>query len=366
MPRPLRSSCDRCHSQKLKCPKQSGSAACARCLKAGTACVFSQSRQPGPAAQRTPAAPVYEGGVAYQPPPSEERPDVHLSWPIFDLGDVFTNSPELSRGIQQDQPPEVGTPESPRANCVRQLTTLAVEVDQISVDLPTASTLHAPNDYTAEEVYALFAQEVFHSLPQCLEQLFGVSQRLIDLYQDITHQLFDQPDVPEPTECHNPDCIHTIDIPGELGRIFCAPDDPGEKVDVFLFNLVAACHSKVVDGIKSILENSKRCATLALTSPGAHEPRINLPELRVGNFVVSSTSASSMQAVLLVHTLSRLLDQAQQLRKGVEKAFLGADRSDKASRMLLLQCELLEEKTRLQVDQFNRVRDGLEKLGFIK
>ncbi|KAI1631024.1 hypothetical protein F4809DRAFT_203566 [Biscogniauxia mediterranea] len=367
MPRPLRSSCDRCHAQKLKCPKQSGSAACTRCLKAGAACVFSQARPPGPAAQPTPRpAPAYVDEVAYEPPsPLDDRPDTHLAWPLFDLGDGFLNSHQVSQLLQQDQPSRA-TAENPRSACVRQLTTLAVDIDQISLALPRASKLHATKDCSAEEVYAMYIEEFSRFQPHYLEQLFGVAQRLIDLYQDATHQLFDESDAPEPVERQNPDCLHSINIPGEFGGIFCAPDEPPDRIDTFLFNLVVACHSKLIDIFMTVIGNSKKCAALALTSPHTHEPKIDLPELRVGNFVVSSASASSMQAVLLAHILFTLAERARQLRKDVEKAFLGTDDANRSSKTLLLQCDLLEEKTQSQVDQFSRVRDGLVKLGFIR
>ena len=35
-----RSACDRCHGQKLRCPKSEHSTACTRCLRAGATCVF--------------------------------------------------------------------------------------------------------------------------------------------------------------------------------------------------------------------------------------------------------------------------------------------------------------------------------------
>ncbi|KAL1966321.1 hypothetical protein VTN77DRAFT_4674 [Rasamsonia byssochlamydoides] len=47
----LRSACDRCHSQKLRCRRLPGAVSCARCLKQGTSCVFS------PRAPRTYAHP---------------------------------------------------------------------------------------------------------------------------------------------------------------------------------------------------------------------------------------------------------------------------------------------------------------------
>ena len=40
-----RSACDRCHSQKLRCPKRQGTDTCDRCMKSGASCVYSPFRQ---------------------------------------------------------------------------------------------------------------------------------------------------------------------------------------------------------------------------------------------------------------------------------------------------------------------------------
>ncbi|KAH7412749.1 hypothetical protein BKA64DRAFT_702871 [Cadophora sp. MPI-SDFR-AT-0126] len=44
----LRAACDRCHSQKIKCPRNEGSETCDRCMKARTPCIFSPFRQKKP------------------------------------------------------------------------------------------------------------------------------------------------------------------------------------------------------------------------------------------------------------------------------------------------------------------------------
>ena len=41
----LRAACDRCHNQKLRCPKVSSSGTCGRCAKAQVQCSFSPFRQ---------------------------------------------------------------------------------------------------------------------------------------------------------------------------------------------------------------------------------------------------------------------------------------------------------------------------------
>lgn len=40
-----RAACDRCHSQKVRCPKTATQDICDRCMKAGSPCVFSPFRQ---------------------------------------------------------------------------------------------------------------------------------------------------------------------------------------------------------------------------------------------------------------------------------------------------------------------------------
>ena len=40
-----RAACDRCHTQKLRCPRRPGVDVCDRCIKARTSCVFSPFRQ---------------------------------------------------------------------------------------------------------------------------------------------------------------------------------------------------------------------------------------------------------------------------------------------------------------------------------
>lgn len=40
-----RAACDRCHSQKIRCPRKAGQDVCDRCQKARTPCIFSPFRQ---------------------------------------------------------------------------------------------------------------------------------------------------------------------------------------------------------------------------------------------------------------------------------------------------------------------------------
>ncbi len=44
----LRAACDRCHAQKVRCPRKQGEKTCDRCVKSGCVCVFSPFRQKKP------------------------------------------------------------------------------------------------------------------------------------------------------------------------------------------------------------------------------------------------------------------------------------------------------------------------------
>jgi hypothetical protein len=89
---------------------------------------------------------------------------------------------------------------------------------------------------------------------------------------------------------------------------------------------------------------------------------LHIPELRVGNFVASAASSPSMQATLFAHITSLLKENAKLLRKRLEDASAGDSLPNKGMKMMLLQCELLEERSQLQADQFIRLRDGLTKV----
>ena len=71
----LRAACDRCHSQKIKCPRREGSETCDRCMKARTPCIFSPFRQ-----KKHPEEDADEETVAdaITPHPQGRTPDVQF------------------------------------------------------------------------------------------------------------------------------------------------------------------------------------------------------------------------------------------------------------------------------------------------
>ncbi|KAI0450528.1 hypothetical protein F5B21DRAFT_425277 [Xylaria acuta] len=363
MPRPLRSSCDRCHAQKLKCPKEPGSASCSRCLKAGSNCVFSPA---GPAWRRSSANIACQSNALLQQNSQGDAGSLglHLDWPpLLDISDLpVTNIGYVSPPVSD--PTLDATPQDPRSTCVRQLSAIAVEIHDVSVELSPATSIHLSKGSDLEEFYSQHVIHVSHS--RCIEQLFTLAQRLIDLYPDVLRLLTDGSRPHWGEDCQDPNCYHNSDMMEEFANVFSEPNPTRRPIDTFLLKLLAACHEGVSDALDYIVGATKFCAKITAASPDPVQPRLHIPELRVGNFVASATSASSMQATLFSHITAVLMENAKLLRKTVGDASKEASSLDKRTRMMLLQCELLEERSQLQAEQFVRIRDGLTRCAYTK
>ncbi|KAI0424391.1 hypothetical protein F5Y09DRAFT_142497 [Xylaria sp. FL1042] len=352
MPRPLRSSCDRCHAQKLKCPKEPGSATCARCLKAGANCIFSPA---GPAWRRSSPNIAYQNDALQLTDSQAVRNfELDLEWPsLLNAGNLPVPDPTPD-----------ATPQDHRSICVRQLSVLAVEIHDVSAELGPSGRLHLPKGIDPEELYSQHVIHVSHS--RCIEQLFNIAQRLIDLYPDALSLLSTEDPSRLDEECQDANCFHNSDVPGDFADLFPGADPICSRIDMFLFHLLTACHGKVSDVLDCLVRTTKLCAKVTAASPDLIQPQLHIPALRVGNFVASATSSSSMQATLLVHITAVLMENARNLRRKLESISETASPPDKEMRMVLLQCELLDERSSLQADQFTRIRDTLTKLAYIK
>ncbi|KAI0102637.1 hypothetical protein GGR51DRAFT_562324 [Nemania sp. FL0031] len=369
MPRPLRSSCDRCHSQKLKCPKEPGSATCSRCRRAGSNCVFSPA---GPAWRRSSShvadnnnanANANANALLQQNSQRDGGLDLQFTWPpLFDAGDlpmthldcVFPPLPDPTRDT---------TSQDPRSTCVQQLSAIAVEIHDVSVELSPVASLHLAKGSDPEELYSQHVIHVSHS--RCIEQLFTLAQRLIDLYPDLIRLLSGESNPCRITDCQDPDCLHNSDLPDGFADVFSEPTPARSRVDMFLFHILAACHDKVSDVLDYIVDATKFCAKVTTASPDLIQPQLHIPKLRVGSFVASATSASSMQATLFAHITLVLMENVKSLRKTLEDASKSINPPNRETRIILLQCELLEERSQRQAGQFGRIRDGLTKYSSI-
>ncbi|RYP44245.1 hypothetical protein DL768_009278 [Monosporascus sp. mg162] len=340
MPRPLRTSCDRCHSQKLRCPKEPGITTCTRCLKAGARCVFSPA---GPAARRAVSAvvPVCENAFSFQAS-VDDGLGMQFDWQQLDFGCALPTTPEIAQDGQPETAREAASSgplasEDSRSAYVRQLTTLAADLDKVYREMPAAPAVHMFGDHPFEEFVSRYTEK--YDQERCLERLFSAGQILIDIYPHIMEILQKET---QAVICLDGDCIRLS------SDVHCSNQETCRLLDVF----------------GNLLSHAHVCAQVTKAYPNGGEPKVHVPELRVGNFVASASSSSTMQAVLLTHIASVLKRRAEQLGRNVAEA-LGNGHDDKQSRMLRLQCELLEESAKSRLEELQRIRERLDKLGFL-
>ncbi|KAK7753049.1 hypothetical protein SLS62_004999 [Diatrype stigma] len=240
--------------------------------------------------------------------------------------------------------------------------------------MPSASSFRAPRDQPIEKVLDRYS-EIFNPRP-LLERLFTSGQVLIDLYPDVLEILFSTTGVQQQSgdrqhadgSClHDLDYVHASsgDVPWSVEEASAAqPAAAADELDVFLFNLLVLCHTRVLDIFEKLLSHAALCAKLSLAHPSGKEPpRANVPELRVGSFVASASSSSTMQAVLLGHIASVLKTRSQQLSRKLSETLGGNENDDKISRVVRLQCEVLEESAGDRVKPLQEVKDRLNDLG---
>lgn len=320
-----------------------------------------------------------DGDLAFPTLPLDDAGDLGMlfDWQRagFDGTDTLTTLiPPLEAAVRDDAPPpepiqekeaapvlssSIPTPENRRSAYVRQLTALAADVDTVYRGMPAASSFRPPNDQPIEKVLASYS-EIFNPQP-LLELLFSSGQILIDLYPDVLEMLF-SPGVQQRFDdygcLHGPEHIHASD--GDVPWLGHAAE-----LDVFLFNLLVLCHTRLLDIFEKLLSHAALCAKISLAHPnsGREPPRVNVPELRVGSFVASASSSSTMQAVLLAHIAAVLKTRSQQLSRKLSETLGGSDSDEKRSMMLRLQCEVLEESSGDRVKQLQEVKDRLNDLG---
>ncbi|KAH9892174.1 hypothetical protein F4778DRAFT_328173 [Xylariomycetidae sp. FL2044] len=362
MSRPLRASCDRCHSQKLRCSKGSGVATCLRCQKAGTDCVFSPPAARF-AARRNLSAATLQNDAHFVDTSLSLDPVLGLNfeWPPpgLDHAAIFTPPPA---DIQPD--PASHTGPSPRAACVRQLTNLACDLDHANQSVP--SILSAIHKLLTSQDRAIAELEVNESAAngnvhplRFLEHIFNLGQRLIDLYPQVLRLMFASS---TDAECRDGHSGATADA---VASYMTAMGEP-RSVDTFLFNILIACHSGVSRFMGAVLPGGNLCARMAQGSTETGEHEMHIAEVRVGSFVASASSSSSMQAVLLVHIATVLAERAHQLREGVAEATKDDKNDCDGNReVLMTQCNLLEEGAQSFLTQLKQMRELLIKMGIL-
>jgi len=365
MVRPIRNrlACDRCHGQKLRCPRDTASGVCSRCAKAGAACIFSPrgqtaSHQTGP-----------PGTVSVDDPAARPVENAHpelvdgmaLDWPfMYDglsldnlLGVMTPGSSEPLRsegfgdgpGRVDDEPRNepnhtVDGAEKPKSH-FQELSAVSAEMDRLFAAMPPDEFLHLSRGQAMHIISAQMA-EIFDQ-KDLLEKTFGALQRLVDLYPDVVKTCLSLKREPQ-KPCEEPDCVHHSVVPQVLAPIVerVEAESSRRRVDVALANLLLACHTRVLDLLETALMHSVSCFRLTLASPDLTELDFHAPDLKIGSFVPPKASSAQLQAFLLKHLLSSLGERSRHFLDTI--ASLPGGQSDRRIRCLVVQVELLQER----------------------
>ncbi|KAF6823658.1 hypothetical protein CPLU01_11292 [Colletotrichum plurivorum] len=350
MPPPrTRQACDRCHGQKLRCPKQPGSAVCTRCSKAAVPCVYSPSGPLPPPAP--PPQDLFVTGA-----PNDEIPS--LDWLPFSF-DQLPSPSASALALDGEQPRSTTTtpvpPLGPRAECSQRLSTVMATLTKAFDALPPPSKLHIPpSDLKA----CCMKLPGSHGLRTSLESMLSQTQELIDLYPVTIRLAVDQK---QASDCALTDCIHLSEPHPDLGQ---SPYHPAalsaSTFDYALLNLLVSCHCRVHDIIELILCHAQICFTITSGLPdnGIEQHSFDIPELRVGSYVPSSRASAPIITTILIDLQSNLAGRIPTLRASIDES------STMEGQILLLQCAMLKDRAESVAERLQKLRAAAIKAGF--
>ncbi|KAF9869382.1 hypothetical protein CkaCkLH20_13151 [Colletotrichum karsti] len=342
LPRRTRQACDRCHGQKLRCPKQAGSAICARCSKAHVPCVYSAA---GP--QTTP------GHLIAEPP-------TPLDWDAFSfdhlLGPNAISQIDLSVAQEETSSSQITSQclSDPRSQCFDKLATMMAKLNEAFNALPPVSKLHVPGPHL--ELFCLQVKDSY-GLRQSLEIMLSQTQDLVDLYPNAIKLAVEHTKVPN---CSIPDCVHTYQPQHDFGQ---DPFETTSRIDFTLLNQLVSCHYRIHDITELIFSHAQVCFSKFLVSEH-HEGegerhQFDIPDLRVGSFTLSPGSSPSVITAILVDLQSSLARCVPKLQSTI------AGDPTTECRVIYLQCDMLKDRTESIIQRFLKLREAITKAGLI-
>ncbi|KAK6083979.1 hypothetical protein SCUP515_01675 [Seiridium cupressi] len=332
-----RLACDRCHSQKLRCQRQSGQGSCARCTRLNEQCVFSP-RQRRTVKHKEPAA---NGAI-------KTRQEAHVDAP-FDL--VFPSDVDDLLDNDYDErliPGSVSTQLSPTLEFSDQ--------DPSSLATEWFSTLLSPPQSSSNisEIFTASSNGVFPDLSteRCTSHEATESQvvtndesthcgnldpgtgqvnlsKLVRELAELNVCLFDHAAILPPIELQSP----SDRIPSPDGRLFAIDETfrmtqqlvdimgrlsprsgspPGPVPDQGTLLLILSCANRVFDVYEIIFGHMRGCIKHNITPLTMDGETIIVPELRIGSFAPPKPTAIAMQMLMMAMMASELFDQLQQ------------------------------------------------------
>lgn len=378
-----RSACDRCHSQKLRCPKQPGSAICSRCQKAGARCAYSP---PGTSLatsnnNNTWSSEVSSGDAVVGNDDAsaafafEDRSDwTNLPYDLDFNSFLPTVSPDASQPNSNNAPDRISNVSvnirqfsrnssfegagNDRSACTKELASILLDSDEAWENMSHSPDLHVSS---AEDGDAFLNSSSAKMVTRrVLESFFVLAQRLVNLYPAVISNSLSL----KPTKNSAPnlgDCTHNFDLTRGLKEVedSVLQDGTFTGLDSALTNLLISCHNRQLDILDRLFLLVTSCTRATLAN--RREPDFDVSETRVGSFVPQRTAAVLMQIALLKHLVAALTDRVASFGKAVSDWTVETTHIGLESKILKLQHEALTKRQEVKAHQVRLVEDFLLK-----
>ncbi|KLJ08986.1 hypothetical protein EMPG_15594 [Blastomyces silverae] len=364
--RQLRSACDRCHSQKLRCERQEGDRSCLRCSRTDALCVYSVRqrrtvlRPPRSKRRRTRdgvegedgsrglnissqlenpfgSAVVVEDNSTYPAafdPTFGEWPEIlqlpqdisvpgcdQLSLPDFSnsfvepilpipryTGQTLTDRNQGIPGTLEDRP-------SMTIRHVRKLADLNVKLCEHAAKMPPVSA-------NISEIQISVASRIFE-----IDEIFGLIQTLLDVTSDIYSHSIPPSETRPPAEGILPAPSSSSllspssqkDQPSADRRPSAGTSPDSYVPDRATFLLILSCYDRGMDICQCLFTHIECCIKTLATPMSPEAQATQLPELRIGSYKPPISSAVAMK-MFLFHTMARQLLVQLQIVLGVHES----------------------------------------------
>jgi hypothetical protein len=263
-------------------------------------------------------------------------------------------SPSNGLGTLQNEPSEQPTPPSPKTQCMRQLSEIMLHLEEARDVLPPDPMFHVSSADVKQHSYLM---SIKYSHRASLEQLFKVAQLLVDIYPQATDLAL----APPPTvDCSISGCVHALELPAcfPADKFSIQSNEP--RVDYALLSNTISCHSRLLDILDLMMGQALICLKVTLAETNHEEPNFDIPELRIGSFVLPPQSASTMLTTLLLDLQSGLVEKSTKMSTALSTI------QTKESRVLLLQLEMLGERAEDKISQLRNIKDAMANAGHLK
>lgn len=133
-------------------------------------------------------------------------------------------------------------------------------------------------------------------------------------------------------------------------------------VDYALLNVLAACHTKLLDMLDLLIGHGKMCSHIFTQLPKDQERTYDIPEVRIGKVAPSKDRAASYYLMFTADFLDSLSGRTKELESVVSSP---DEKRERESKILNLQCEILKDRTEGLMKGLVDLNEALTKQGLI-